>query len=524
MRRAWVPLAAVAAAAFAAAQDPAPLPPPEMVWEGRFATSVVCARCHENHAQSAAMRDAKKRPIGPVDLWQSSMMANAARDPLWRAAVSVETAATPSRRAAIEAKCLHCHAPMASTEAKLSKEPPVAMSLLEKRTPRTHLALDGVSCALCHQIQPDGLGTEASYTGGYVIKDTKAVIGPHQEPFAAPMQNQSGYTPTHGPHVMESSLCATCHTVMTGTLAADGKPTGALFHEQSTYAEWSAGPRTRSCQDCHMPTRDADGAAIQTMIARAITGKDDADVKPRSPYGRHLFVGGNTLVPAILRDAKELGAGAPREAFDATIAAARTMLSKETARVSIVDAGRDGRKTTVRVRIETLTGHKFPTGVSMRRAWLRVVARDAKQRVVFASGAHDAEGRIVGGDGKPLAFEAAGGPIEPERGRVSGASEAAIFESVMADSDGRPTFLLMRAAKYAKDNRLVPGTPSTTAFEFEADGPVTVTATLLFQPLASRYAAELLRWDTPEVRAFRRMWEKASRAPETVAEATTEVR
>ncbi len=524
MRRAWVPLAAVAAAAFAAAQDGKPLPPPEMIWEGRFATSVVCARCHENHAHSGAMRDARKRPVAPVDLWQSSMMANAARDPLWRAAVSVETAATPARKAEIEAKCMQCHAPMAAAEARLSKEAPVAMSLLEKRTPRTHLALDGVSCALCHQIQPDGLGTEASFTGGFVIRDTKEMFGPHKDPFASPMQGQSGYTPVHGAHVLKSALCATCHTVVTGTLDADGKPTGALFHEQSTYQEWSAGPQARSCQDCHVPARDADGAAIETMIARSITGRDDPDVKPRAPFGRHLFVGGNTLVPAMLRDhAKELGAGASREAFDATIAAARAMLSKETARLAIVDAARDGRKVTLRVRIETLTGHKFPTGAPMRRAWLRVVARDAKQRVVFASGGHDAEGHIVGADGKPLAFEEAGGPIEPSRERVAVASEAAVFESVMADGDGRPTFLFMRAAKYAKDSRLAPGT-SAIAVAFESDGPVTVTATLLYQPVGPRFAAELFRWDTADVRAFRRLWEKASRAPETVAEATAAVR
>ena len=36
----------------------------------------------------------------------------------------------------------------------------------------------------------------------------------------------------------------------------------------------------------------------------------------------------------------------------------------------------------------------------------------------------------------------------------------------MGDSDGRPTFVILRAAKYAKDNRLGPAEPSTTAFEF----------------------------------------------------------
>jgi hypothetical protein len=32
------------------------------------------------------------------------------------------------------------------------------------------LAVEGVSCALCHQIKSDGLGSKASFTGGFVIE------------------------------------------------------------------------------------------------------------------------------------------------------------------------------------------------------------------------------------------------------------------------------------------------------------------------------------------------------------------
>ena len=44
--------------------------------------------------------------------------------------------------------------------------------------------------------------------------------------------------------------------------------------------------------------------------------RDFGFARPRSPFGRHVLVGGNTLVPAILRDnAAELGVTAPPEAF-----------------------------------------------------------------------------------------------------------------------------------------------------------------------------------------------------------------
>ena len=84
-----------------------------VVVDDAFATAPLCADCHANVQSSDAMRDEASRPIGPYDLWRSSMMANAARDPLWRAVMSAEIAATPSRKAEIEAKCFSGHSPMA---------------------------------------------------------------------------------------------------------------------------------------------------------------------------------------------------------------------------------------------------------------------------------------------------------------------------------------------------------------------------------------------------------------------------
>ena len=76
--------------------------------------SSSCARCHSNAPNAEAMRDADGVGIAPFDLWQSTMMANAARDPLWRAVVSAEVAAAPGRREEIERTCLGCHSPMAA--------------------------------------------------------------------------------------------------------------------------------------------------------------------------------------------------------------------------------------------------------------------------------------------------------------------------------------------------------------------------------------------------------------------------
>ena len=102
-------------------------------------------------------------------------------------------------------------------------------------------------------------------------------------------------------------------------------------------------------------------------------------------FGRHLFVGGNTLIPAILRDnAKELNSPASKEAFDATIAATKDQLQKRTGRVTLGKLAYSNGSLTVPVKAQVFTGHKFPTGHPTRRAWLRVVVKDKDGKVWLA--------------------------------------------------------------------------------------------------------------------------------------------
>lgn len=99
------------------------------VENGRFSTSDACAPCHDHAPGATAMRDDLGRGIAPFDLWQSSMMANAARDPLWRAVVSAAIAATPSAAEAIGNKCNTCHSPwQAPTLILQANRPPRWMS------------------------------------------------------------------------------------------------------------------------------------------------------------------------------------------------------------------------------------------------------------------------------------------------------------------------------------------------------------------------------------------------------------
>ncbi len=553
-----------------------PYPPPSWVQLGRFATSPVCAACHSNHPDARAMRDAAGHEAGPFDLWHATMMGASARDPLWRAVVSAEIDAVPSRKTELEAKCIRCHAPMAAFHLEgLGLDDPAArpldLTLVGPDAPEDlrALALDGVSCAFCHAIDDVGLGERFSASGHPVLAAEDVLFGPHAEPFAPPMVGFTGLTPASADHVRDSALCATCHTLHTAALAPDGALTGDTLTEQAPYLEWrlsafsterpptAGGVSPASCADCHLPTatrapeRPEDGAdeaqPTVTRLARRPPGPDFPQLQDRAPYGHHAFVGGNTLMLGITRDNRAtLAPTITDAAFAATLAATRDQLRGRTGRVLATAARHERGRVTGEVLVANLAGHKLPTGYPARRVWLRIRVLDASGRVLVASGDHDAEGRILDGRGDVAAFECRGGPVEPHRTHLASADEALIYEPVMRDAAGAPTWRLALGAGWLKDNRLLPegfdashpdasevapvgvadedfaggGDHVSYALPVRAqDAPVEVEIALLYQPLGARFAAELLAHQTPEVAAFEVLWQAADRHPEVVSEA-----
>ena len=416
-----------------------------------FVSSGLCLICHSNASQATALRDGHKRGIGPYDLWRTSMMANSSADPIWRAVVAAEVAATPSRQAEIEAKCLRCHTPMASVQAEWDETSPNRARFLHGNSTLARLAADGVSCTVCHQIPPEGLGEDKSFSGHYQIGDQGRIYGPHARPFSMPMYRHTGYIPTHSNHVRKSALCAACHTLYTDALSPDGISTGHTLLEQGPYVEWqnsqfsdeTAGPseHAASCQDCHAPTTDVDGNSIKTRIARNPHGGDFPPVSPRQPFGRHVFTGGNTLAPELLR--RQLGerlSEADNAALDATIRSAREMLRKETAEIAIEKVERHDRQLQVTVSVSNLTGHKLPTAYPSRRVWIRLTARDGSGQVVFDSGGFDRHGRIVESAGQPLPSEQTSGPIVPHLTEITSPNQVQIYQSIMEDAQGQVTY------------------------------------------------------------------------------------
>jgi hypothetical protein len=428
----------------------APLPPQVPATTTLFTTSDACAQCHLA-AEGTAVRDAKGRDVSAVGTWKASAMALAARDPYYLASFADELQFRPNLVKTVEGVCTRCHAPEASVELAVSGSAPTfAMLTVADPSKEAHLAGEGVACSLCHQITDENLGTFPSFTGGFSVGVLRQIFGPYTDPATDPMRTLVNYMPTYASHVARSALCATCHTVVTKPRDSKGN-VGPDFPEQVPYLEWLAssysnegtpGDKAATCQDCHMPAIDQDGAELSVAIARKPDG-----LAPRKPFWRHTFAGANVQLSRFAAtDPTWIGLPLTKDDHDAQAGAVEATL-RGAATVEISGTSRNGEDVEIQVKVSNLTGHKFPTGYPSRRAFLHV-----KVGGIFESGRTDAFGRLVG-PGDAIVESAT---FAPHLDVVDQPSQVQIYESVPVDVTGKIAHRPLDAHHYAKDNRLVP--------------------------------------------------------------------
>lgn len=515
-----------------------------------FTTSNHCIACHSQVKTDGG------EDISIGFQWRASVMANSSRDPYWQASIRRETMDHPSAVAAIEDKCSTCHMPMQRTQARAEggqgeilkylkgissgeylDEPDAELE--KAKDVKGTLAADGVSCTLCHQIQPDNLGQRASLDGGYLIDKTKKpeerdLFGPYDpdDGRLRIMHSATGFVQKRGDHLRDSALCATCHTLLTDALDDKGRPAGTL-PEQMPYQEWlhSDYKDSQSCQSCHMPK--VQGQAPFTSVHAQL--HDDV--------ARHVFVGGNAFLLRLLKDhGAELGVAALPEELEASARRSEALLRDKSAGLDLRTIKAGGGRLSFDVQVSNKTGHKFPTGYPARRAWLHVTVRDG-QGVVFESGAPRPDGSVAGADA-----DADPGRFEPHYSRISEPGQVQIYESVMGDYAGRPTTGLVFGSHYLKDNRLLPqgfdkasadpeiavvgGARNDPRFQAGGDtvtydvaipnshGPLTISVELLYESISYRWAHNLEGYQAPEPQRFLAYYRQhAASAPKLVARA-----
>jgi hypothetical protein len=324
-----------------------------------------------------------------------------------------------------------------------------------------------------------------------------------------------GYQPQHGAQIQSAELCASCHTLITEARDANGTVVGSL-PEQMVYQEWQHSDfrNDPNCQSCHMPPVTNDVPVTRILGAA------------RPGARRHQFIGANFVMQKILgRYHDELDVAAePGQLYDA---ADRTLryLQNEAASVAIsVSQLRDKRLQT-EVTVGNLGGHKLPTAFPARRAWLHFVVRDGNHRVIFESGALNADGSIVGNDN-----DTDSNKFEPHYREIRYPDQVQIYEAILGDHDGRVTTGLLFATGYLKDNRLLPrgfdkasASPDIAVHgealddpDFndrghrvtysvavnDAVGPFETEVELWYQPIGYRWAHNLKNYNADETQRF----------------------
>ncbi len=537
-----------------------------------FVTSDQCLGCHAAGSTGLQFDMTEPLPGGkllnnsPWATWRSSPMGLSGRDPFFFSQVESETQTFhPGSAALIQDTCFGCHAIAGQRQMAMeSAKPDGSCTEFGRETidatpleddPRRDLARfgalarDGVTCLACHRmalgadaaahagapqnaclakrqemLNPGFTGLARTFSGSFPIAGPDQVFGPFADPKERSMRNGIGMAPQHRTSISSSEVCASCHTVHLPILKND-RVIGHAY-EQATYAEWlfsdyrtgvgsagaslplGPGATPRSCQDCHMQSRDAEGRPYVSKVAsiqeysnfpqaeNALPPKE-IDLEPRPDYSKHTLVGLNIFLVKMAQQFSEIlgnrteDAMLPRRGLpplQATENAILAQAASETADIAVtqVDRGRD--TLTAKVTVRNKAGHKFPSGVGFRRAFVEFVVRDEAGKALWASGRTDAMGVIGDGTGKPVAGElwwdaACKARVEPETRAhqahfqtIRRQSEVQIYQELVAapgdepaprdgveprcgeeaEASGPLTTSFLSVCKRVKDNRILP--------------------------------------------------------------------
>jgi hypothetical protein len=392
------------------------------------------------------------------------------------------------------------------------------------------LARDGISCTMCHHIKEDDYPPnqpsiayflENSITGQFQMGKPDELFGPFEDKTITtlPMENALGIKPKHNPYIKSSRMCGSCHTInlpnVDDPLKPGEKPTvldtsekNPLFKpykhsiEQATYLEWLNSEfqtefqpdkaKAKSCQDCHMPKgyqNKAKKISIE-QIRQPIAIIEDSTypaAEGRAPleklnvpirnegYARHELLGLNaTLLEMFNQFNDVLGvrkndymSGSLTDLPDA-INNAVQQAQEKTAAIAISLLKVTGDRLSAEVTVTNQTGHRFPSGVGFRRAFIEFLVienEDGREAVVWSSGRTNKEGVIIDGNGRILASEffteykdgkQTKQHYQPHYQTIREQTQVQIYEELLQDAKGKFTTSFIHRDTDIKDNRLLP--------------------------------------------------------------------
>jgi hypothetical protein len=471
-----------------------------------FLTSSQCMGCHSatNDDMVYPFGESNQKPINvsPYTEWRASMMGLAGRDPIFHAQLESEKTLYPARKEFFDNTCYRCHGVMGQRQLELDKKQPFSHEMVYALPDDADgrygaLARDGISCAVCHQMSKEDMGTLPVFTGKFKLEPPTVVNGPYDQLVTLTMKQATGITPRFAEHIKSSALCGSCHTVILPVFDSKGrqlKDTNGKpkeFYEQTTYPEWLNSvyqnerppikrDAVRTCQDCHMP-KDVHGRQLVSRIANIEDNNypytdyrlpdKDITLRIRDQYSRHTLIGINQFglmmfqqFPAILgiRTADYMyGQGAL--GLETSQNSSDDLARNQTAKIEVTSLSRNEKYLEAAVRVENLAGHSLPSGVAFRRAFLTFEVLDGEGKVVWASGRTNSVGAIVQGTSdKVLPTEFFYDPstrkqvLQPHYEVINDQRQAQIYEEVVEDPQGKITTSFTALNHPLKNNRLLP--------------------------------------------------------------------
>lgn len=485
---------------------------------GQFLTSDQCLSCHDGQTLPfgpnmiiPASEDQELINLSPYGEWNWSMMGLAGRDPIFFAQLESEISTHDSGDlpGTIQNLCFRCHGVMGQRQFHLDDAGEFfTQDIIQVTDPDdpnhkyAALARDGISCTVCHQIIDEGKPLQETFTGQFDISAPGAdepgisnIYGPFEDPITLPMESSLGLKPVYSEFTKSSELCGSCHTIYLPIFDAQGNQVGSDF-EQSTYLEWQnsayenefgVGEDPKTCQDCHM-TGDYHGQDLDFRIANIQdqtypesdhrAPEAEITVPIREDFRRHTLLGINIFGLEMFNQFDDV-LGVRKTSFmtgsdnglPTAIAESNRLAKEETAVVEIENVAYEDGRLTAEVKVTNLTGHRLPSGVGFRRAFLEFEVRDQHNLVLWASGRTNDLGVIVDGSGTPLPSEfltllnpeaCEADPeqceqaYEPHYETITGEDQVQIYQELVKNPENLFTTSFVAQETTVKDNRLLP--------------------------------------------------------------------
>jgi hypothetical protein len=445
----------------------------------QFITSDQCIGCHDAGGTGLQFDMTKVDRDGklllnhsPYATWRTSPMGMAGRDPIFLAQLASEAGNFHKDwSAGVQDTCFGCHGIMGQRQFSIDNHaanktcPPFLRSQIDAipyqssdpaATKYGALARDGISCTTCHRmavgdaesdkvrdqpqnacvaerqelLNPGLKGFAATFTGSFWLAPADVLYGPFGEPKKTPMKHALGISPEHHPQITNAALCGSCHVVHLPVLR--GAETVGQAYEQTTFAEWAfsgfrtgqgpdgplpfgAGAQPQSCQDCHMPSRDARGAPDRSKIAgiqeltnfpqtENVLPAEEIDLLVRENFAKHTLVGLNLFFVKMAQQFPDVLGIRTRDpmlttkGLDPVLLTERKLAeqaAERTADIAITGVTKAGGTLEARVTVTNKTGHKFPSGVGFRRAFITFEVLDPNGATLWSSGQTNAAGMLI---------------------------------------------------------------------------------------------------------------------------------